>query len=466
MDKLERFFKTAGIYFLGNVFTKIVSLLLLPLYTNRIPPNEYGNYGLVISVINLIIPLIFFQIWDGVFRYSFDYKDKENKYIIFYNGLIVMIISSFAFLLFYLMFSFFKNFENKFIILLYSLSIGFHYFYGVLARSVQDNVVFVFSGCINSIITIVLNIVLILFFNKGIEALYISSVIGTLIQIIIIEFKLKTFSNYKKDYFNLTIIKKLMAFSAPLSLTTISYWLLSGLTQLVISLRIDTYANGLYNVANKFSSLLILLIGVFRFAWNEMAYLLYNNKNKKLYYNKTVTEIFRFSIIGCSLILMIIRIIFPYIIGQDYVNALNIIPLLIIGTMANEYAGFLGTIFLANKNSNKLFISTLVSAIINIVGLVILVPKYQLLGAVSALCSAYLIGCIINLIMLYKKEEIRLDKEALISFFTLIISIISFYKVYRIEYFLIITLFLIIIAFLLLKKSILLFIKYIKNILL
>ena len=163
---------------------------------------------------------------------------------------------------------------------------------------------------------------------------------------------------------------------------------------------------------------------------------------------------------------MIIRIIFPYIIGQDYVNALNIIPLLIIGTMANEYAGFLGTIFLANKNSNKLFISTLVSAIINIVGLVILVPKYQLLGAVSALCSAYLIGCIINLIMLYKKEEIRLDKEALISFFTLIISIISFYKVYRIEYFLIITLFLIIIAFLLLKKSILLFIKYIKNILL
>ena len=74
MNKIKRFFETAGIYFAGNILSKLVAFFLLPLYTTRIEPAQYGNYDLVISLINLVAPIAFFQIWDAMFRFAFEVK--------------------------------------------------------------------------------------------------------------------------------------------------------------------------------------------------------------------------------------------------------------------------------------------------------------------------------------------------------------------------------------------------------
>ena len=44
MNKLKRFLSTTLVYFIGTVLSKLVSFLLLPLYTGKIPPTEYGSY--------------------------------------------------------------------------------------------------------------------------------------------------------------------------------------------------------------------------------------------------------------------------------------------------------------------------------------------------------------------------------------------------------------------------------------
>lgn len=80
MNRVVHFFKTAGIYFLGNVFTKLISFLLLPLYTSKIEPSAYGNYSLSITILNIVVPIIFICIWDSVFRFSFDFEKENEKY--------------------------------------------------------------------------------------------------------------------------------------------------------------------------------------------------------------------------------------------------------------------------------------------------------------------------------------------------------------------------------------------------
>ena len=50
--------------------SKIVSFLLLPLYTSYLSPAQFGQYDLAYTFINLIVPIVFFQIWDGAFRFS------------------------------------------------------------------------------------------------------------------------------------------------------------------------------------------------------------------------------------------------------------------------------------------------------------------------------------------------------------------------------------------------------------
>ena len=429
MSKIEKFIKTAGIYFFGNAFTKIISFLLLPLYTNRIAPTDFGTFGLVQSLSNLIIPLVFFQIWDSVFRFAFDYEDDEDKYKVISNGFVVMLLGLFVYFIGFIIISCIYDFDHKVLVFSYALGIGIQYFYSVIARAFQKNSLFVISGCINSALMIILNVVLIIIFKQGIESLYISSIIGVLVQIIIIEIAMKPIKKVRWKYIKRQNIIELIKFSAPVSLTTTSQWLLNGLTQLVISIYVGTYENGLFTVANKFSSMLTLLVGVFQFAWNEMAYILSSSKEKKEYYERSITEILKVTILGSSIFLLFIKIVFPFFIDKQYHEAIQIVPIVLIGTSVNSYTGFLGTIFLANKNSNKLFSSTIIASITNVICLMVLTPMFELKGATMSLCIAFTIGAISRIIMLNNSEGIKIDRKTYNLLFLLMSAVIAFYTI-------------------------------------
>ena len=54
-----------------------------------------------------------------------------------------------------------------------------------------NNTLYVFSGVLNTIVSVVLNVILIVFFHWDVKALYVSAVIGIVLQIIVIEWKLR-----------------------------------------------------------------------------------------------------------------------------------------------------------------------------------------------------------------------------------------------------------------------------------
>ena len=342
--------------------------------------------------------------------------------------MVIMLIGSAVFILSYSTLSIFIDFKHKILVAFYSLGIGVQYFYNYVARALQKNTLFVMSGCINSIITIIINVVLIAGFNLGIESLYISSLVGILVQVVIIEYNVRLLKVKIEGLKKGTIIA-LLKFSTPLSISTISNWLLSGLTTVVISFYIGTHENGLYSVANRFSAVLILLVGVFQFAWNELAYMMSNNKSKNEYYQKGISEILKISLLGCSIFLLCIKIVFPYFIAQQYHEAITIIPIVLLGTSINAYSGFLGTIFLANKHSNKLFISTIVGAAANVIGLLVFSPIYGLMGALISLCVAQFISAFSRLYMLKKSESIRPHPKVYIFLLVPLISLVTFYLI-------------------------------------
>lgn len=464
MDKFTRFFKTAGIFFLGNVITKLMSFLLLPLYTNKIEPDLFGEYSLVLSLTNLVIPLIFLQIWDSVFRFSFDYSNYSEKLKVINDGFLVMVIGSVLYTLMFFGFIHLTTLNHRYLVFLYSLLVGLQYFFGVIARSLQNNKIFVFSGVINSLVTIILNILLILVFNLSVEALYLSSIAGIVIQIFMISYKTRFLSMVSLFNINKNQIKKMLQFSFPLSVSTIAQWLLTGFTQVFISFQIGSYYNGLFSVANKFSSLLVLLVGVFQFAWNEMAYMLVKEENNDLYYSNSIREIFKISVIGSSLFILFIKIMYPFFINEQYYASLKIIPILMLGTTFNTYSGFLGTIFLAEKKSNKLFSTTLGSALINVIGLLVFTPRYGLNGAAVSLAGAFLIGAFARLFLLKKMFNISLDKISYLSSSLLFLSIYIYYRINNNAHLIILLILVSILGFSFLKKIIRISLLNFKNV--
>ena len=50
MSLLRDFFKSSSLYFLGNVLTKLIGFLMLPIFTEYLNTNEYGYYDVLCAL--------------------------------------------------------------------------------------------------------------------------------------------------------------------------------------------------------------------------------------------------------------------------------------------------------------------------------------------------------------------------------------------------------------------------------
>lgn len=427
MNRLKNFFKTSVVYFIGNVFTRMISFLLLPLYTNKIEPQDYGEYGLVMTILQLIIPLVYLSIWDGTFRSAFEIDVKEKRHAIINNGTVVLVVSTIIFIILSLLFGKIFRIHNIEYIIPTGIMMAVQYFYSCNVRALEDTRFFILSGCINSLIMISSNTILIGRFNRGIEVVYLSYIVGTVVQVIILEIKDKLISSFRVNDIKKEIIINCSKFSIPVAINVIILWFLLGFTQYIISSKLGTYYNGQFNVVNKFSAIVTLLINVIQFAWYEMAYDLSNDKEEATkYYTRMLNYMVHALYFIYPFIIFAVKMIYPFFIGKKYQESLILLPALILGTIFSSYSGFVGTIFMSYKTTSKLVVSIVVAGIFNVVMTYLTIDDYGIIGAVIIFCIANFLNVMIRVMQLIRSTEIRISIN-LIQIMITILSTIIFY---------------------------------------
>ena len=75
----KQLIKGTLIYAIGNLGTKIISFLIVPLYTYFILPADMGDYDIVITTVSLLTPLITMRISDAAYRWMLHKIDKDYK---------------------------------------------------------------------------------------------------------------------------------------------------------------------------------------------------------------------------------------------------------------------------------------------------------------------------------------------------------------------------------------------------
>lgn len=417
--------KTAITYFIGIVLSKIILILLLPLYTERIDPSIMGQYDLIQTILSFIVPIIFFQIWDAMFRFSFDYTDSVGKRRVFDNSLLIMMI---GFILYtFITVGVFILFKLENITLIYfnGLIIGLNYYFLFITRVYLDNKLFSLSGVLNTIVTAIVSVMMILFFKSGIEALYVSSILGGMIQILIIGIKYKETLFFKKKYIDYSLIWKMLKFSIPLTIASGSYWLLSGYSKLFISLNIGNEANGLLSVANKFSIIILMIVSIVQFTWNESLYIdittELEEEEKIRKQEKELNLLLSVTLIGSGLAILMIKIVFPYLVHNSYSAALDIIPISIISVMLSSFTGLMGTLFSTNKKTHAVFWTTIVAALTNVIVLNIFGESANLFLVVFISVLSYFILFILRVFFIRIGFGIKIYKR---NFFSLLILLV------------------------------------------
>ncbi len=75
----SKFLKDIGIYAIGNIGSKLITFIMVPLYTHYVDTSDFGYYDLCMTVCFLLLPFFTLQLRDGAFRFLLDCDDDLQR---------------------------------------------------------------------------------------------------------------------------------------------------------------------------------------------------------------------------------------------------------------------------------------------------------------------------------------------------------------------------------------------------
>lgn len=156
---------------------RFLTFLLTPFYTRVLSSTEYGITDLLIQTGNLIIPIASVGIANGVIRYGLE--RSSNKASVFTTGILVTLAGFFVLALTSPLLgqlTFLSGYVR--LVLLYVLAANLHSICNQFARALGHVRLFALDGILRTVLTILLNILLLAVFPMGAAGYVLANVLA------------------------------------------------------------------------------------------------------------------------------------------------------------------------------------------------------------------------------------------------------------------------------------------------
>lgn len=412
MSEKSRLIKNTGLIALGNSGAKMVSFLLLPLYTSMLSTEEYGTYDFIVAVSAFLFPIATLSMHEAIFRFIIDNgNDGEefekiitNTLTIVFAGVIILGVALCGADVFF-------GIKNCIYIWAY---VSANSLYNVsnnilLGLGKVKKYAIVSSG--KNIMQLVLNVLVVAVFRWGMTGFLFSMCISEVIAFLIVAVEVKIWKEIKLKYISYHTIEPMLKYSLPLIPNALCAQIINMSDRLVISGFMGASANGIYSVSYKFPNMIETVYHFFYTAWSESASRVFSRGKEKAeeYYQSLHTTIsnLMFSII----VLMIagMPIMFRIFVRGDYVKGFDYIWILLIAMYFDCLAKFYSGLFTALKKTDVMAVSTIIAAIVN---LIVNIGLIKFIGLYAAAGSTLLADVVLVFIRKIKlKDYIQLKSD-------------------------------------------------------
>lgn len=182
-NKIKNLSENAILFTISGFGTRIVSFFLVPFYTYILSTSEYGKVDIITTTVQLLIPILTINIQDAVLRFSLDEKyQKEDVAAVGFQTIGLSAIVLFVGL-FVLKFYNIITLEINYVLFLYvSFIVGaINNNLSMYIKAKNQVRILAVWGIINTIITCVCNIFLLLVLKMGVNGYMIAYVSGTIV---------------------------------------------------------------------------------------------------------------------------------------------------------------------------------------------------------------------------------------------------------------------------------------------
>lgn len=430
MSSYKKLFSNTFFMLLGRFSTKILSFLLVPLYTSILSTEEYGTYDLVVTTVSLLTPFFTLVISEAVMRFCLDKGCDSNQVLTI--GLTIVALATIVLCLLYPVFLLIKTLSNYFFWIL--IFFVFSNIEGVLMqylKGIEKIKLYTICGVISTLISIVLNILFLLVFDLRIEGYMLAVSISQFAVILIIVFFEKIWNKITNPIrIKRLLYTEMIRYSAPMMPNSISWWISNSSDKYMILYIISAGAVGLYSVSYKIPTLLTIFTSIFISALQISSVEAFGSEKSQSF----LSDVYRFfasgNIIVSAILVSIAMPIAKIIFQNEFFEAWKFSAILIVAYTFNALAGFYGTIYTASKKSNNLLYSTLIGAGVNIVLNVFLIRWIGLYGAAISTMISYITVWLIRVV--HSRKILRLD----VNFIGNIVSfLLLFLEIFLVIYF-------------------------------
>jgi O-antigen/teichoic acid export membrane protein len=206
-------------------------------------------------------------------------------------------------------------------------------------------------------------------------------------------------------------------FSLPFVPNSISWWVNNASDKFIIMYYLGEGATGIYSIASRVPSLLILFTVVFNQAWQVVA-IKKSDKNSSEYYSEIFLQYGSVLFFICSILIFFSPLLAKILFLNEYYVGWKYVPFLLVAMVAGALANYYDAIIVSTNRTKSIFYATTVAAIINIGLNFLLIPSIGIIGAAVSTMISYLS---IFFIKIYTAKRLLINFRIDIRIFLLLI---------------------------------------------
>lgn len=396
---IKNLLKHTTIYALGNILSKIVGFIMIPVYTRHLSTADYGVLELL-TLISVILSMFFsLRIADGVMRFYHEYDNLKDKnrlvstvqiFVLVIGVVTPCLLWPHADLVSNLVFGkvdYARYLNFIFICFAFDVSTAVAYNY---LRVAEKSYHYIAVSLLQLILGLSLNIYFIVELNMGVEGVLYSMVIsnGTICLLLVGYTFLKV--NF---YFDTAKLKTIIRFTMPFIPAGVLLFILSMGDRFLLNRFANLSEVGIYALGYKFGTLLGTFIGgPFHLIWAPKRVEIYKSPARRDELFPRVLVYFTFILsVGGLAISTLIKDVLTLIATPEFLRAYQIVPWVIVGSVFYNlfYVVDIG-IFVNNKTFWYPIINA-VAATTNVGLNFVLIPKYGAAGAAIVMAISFAI---------------------------------------------------------------------------
>src|SRR5471030_236520 len=393
--EMKRLVRHSAIYGIGGLVSRILAVILLPLYTHYLPPDAYGRVESVTAATAVLSIVLQMGISSAFFRFYFDSKDPEHRLVVVRTSFWFTMGMSTLGLVLGLVFAgpvgqWIGVGHDPTLIRAGAVGLWAQTNYQQLTalfRVEERSVAYAIASLANVLITIAAMVVFVAVLNWGAVGLVVGNFIGTLtVYFVLLAYRREQLGLQ----FDRPLLRKMQSFGMPLVPSALALWVIN-----FVDRRFVVHYNGLgeagvYSAAIKVASVITFVVIAFRTAWPAFAYSIEDDNQARRTYAFVLTYLLTFA----SWLSLALGALAPWLVealSSSYHRADKGVALL-----AFAFAVYAGYTVLAigsgrARRTQLNWVVTGVGAAANVGLNFWLIPRYGMVGAAISTAASYVV---------------------------------------------------------------------------